>query len=224
MLASVLPMQQRIARLGMINSLAQVTAKIGSPGVPDFYQGTELWELSLVDPDNRRPVDFGRRRCALTDVDAALASDSAARAATLQTWLRDWTDGRIKMIVTVAGLRLRRDMPDVFLGGDYVPIPAELTVPAAAVAFARRAPERDQAVVFVAPRLFSRLVTPAQPLPIGGDCWKTSRLMLPPELADREFRDEVTGTQFRPTRSGDAAWLFIGEVLQTLPIAMLRAI
>jgi maltooligosyltrehalose synthase len=97
-------------------------------------------------------------------------------------------------------------------------------VPAAAVAFARRAPERDQAVVFVAPRLFSRLVTPAQPLPIGGDCWKTSRLMLPPELADREFRDEVTGTQFRPTRSGDAAWLFIGEVLQTLPIAMLRAI
>jgi hypothetical protein len=79
-------------------------------------------------------------------------------------------------------------------------------------------------VVFVAPRLFSRLISPTQSLPIGGDCWKTSRLMLPPELRDRQFRDEISGAEIRPTRASESAWIFVGEALQTLPVAMLRAV
>lgn len=222
LLSALLPFQRRVAVLGMINSLAQVALKIGSPGVPDFYQGTELWDFSLVDPDNRRPVDFDNRRCALKDVDAMLASEPDARLATLQNWLENWTDGRIKMTVTAAGLRLRRELPQVFLGGEYVPVPVEVTVPGAAIAFARRA--RDQAALFVAPRFCSRLVTAGQRFPLGGDSWKTSRVMLPPELVDRHFRDEITGAEIRPTRAGDNAWIFIGEVFQTLPVAMLRAL
>jgi len=124
----------------------------------------------------------------------------------------------------MAGLRLRRELPDVFLGGEYLPIPVELTASGSALAFARLSPRRDQAVLFVAPRLFSRLVTPAQPVPIGGDCWKTSRLMLPPELRDRQFRDEITGAEIRPTRASETAWIFVGEAFQTLPVAMLRAV
>ena len=224
LLAAMLPFQRKVAHLGVINSLAQVVLKIGSPGVPDFYQGTDLWDLSLVDPDNRHAVDFTRRSCVLKDVEAALASDPDARSPVLRNWLEHWIDGRIKMIVTVAGLRLRRELPDAFLGGEYMAIPVEITVPGGAVAFARLSPGRDQAVVFVAPRLFSRLVSPAQPFPLGGDCWKTSRLMLPPELRDREFRDEITGAEIRPTRASESAWIFVGEALQTLPVAMLRAV
>jgi (1->4)-alpha-D-glucan 1-alpha-D-glucosylmutase len=224
LLAALLPFQRKVAQLGLVNSLAQVTLKIGSPGVPDFYQGTDLWDLTLVDPDNRRPVDFSRRRCMLKEVDAALGSEPGARAPTLSNWLEHWSDGRIKMTITAAGLRLRRQLPDVFLGGAYMPVPVEITVPGGAVAFARLSPAGDQAVLFVAPRLFSRLITPGQPLPLGGECWKTSRLMLPPELRDRQFRDEVTGLEIQPTRAGENAWIFIGEALQILPVAILRAV
>jgi len=224
LLAAVLPLQRKVAHLGIINSLAQIALKIGAPGVPDFYQGTDLWDLSLVDPDNRRPVDFDRRRSALDDVDEALRSGLDARAATLRNWLETWTDGRIKMAVTAAGLRLRRELPEVFLGGEYLPVPVETTVLGGAIAFARRSAERDQAALFVVPRLCNRLVTPAQPFPLGGDCWKTSRLMLPPELGDRQFRGEITGVEIRPTRAGENAWIFIGEALQTVPVAMLRTV
>jgi (1->4)-alpha-D-glucan 1-alpha-D-glucosylmutase len=224
LLTALLPFQRKVAHLGMINSLAQVTLKIGSPGVPDFYQGTDLWDLSLVDPDNRRPVDFDQRIRALNEVDAALTSDPDTRSSTLRDWLEHWADGRIKMMVTGAGLRLRRELEDVFLGGDYLPVPVELTVPGGIVAFARLSRKRDHAVLFVAPRLFSRLVTAGQPLPLGAECWKTSRLMLPPDLRDRQFRDEMTGVEIRPTRAGENTWIFIGEALQTLPVAILRAV
>ncbi len=222
-LAAVLPFQQRLARLGVINSLAQVALKIGSPGVPDFYQGTDLWDLVLVDPDNRRPVDFDRRRCALKDVNAALDASPDTRSATFRTWLENWKDGRVKLAVTVAGLRLRRALPEVFLGGEYLPLATEISVPAGAVAFARRSRGDGDAVIFLAPRLCSRLVTQSQPLPLGADCWKTSRVMLPAELRDRQFRDAITGMEVRPTRAGEHAWIFVGEALQTLPVAILRA-
>ena len=178
----------------------------------------------LVDPDNRRPVDFDRRRCALREVDAALDSPPAARSTTLREWLENWADGRIKMAVTVAGLRLRRALPDVFLGGAYLPLATDISVSGGAIAFARRSSGDGEAVVFVAPRLCSRLVSPAQPFPLGVDCWKTSRVMLPPELRDRQFRDAITGVDIRPTHGGETAWIFVGEALQTLPVAILRAV
>jgi (1->4)-alpha-D-glucan 1-alpha-D-glucosylmutase len=226
LLAGFLPLQRRVAALGMINSLAQVTLKIGSPGVPDFYQGTELWDLSLVDPDNRRPVDFALRARLLDDVDAVLAQDPSARAGSLAEWLRGWTDGRIKLLITAAGLRLRRELPDVFLGGAYMPLATEITVPAGAVAFARIADGdgNPPAVLFAAPRLCAALTDRDRPVPLGGESWKTSRMMLPPGLRDRTFRHEVTGAEIRPTRGADSAWIFLGEAFHTLPVAILRAI
>src|SRR4029079_19477771 len=123
-----LPFQERIAWLGMVNSLAQVVLKIGSPGVPDLYQGTDMWDLSLVDPDNRRPVDFECRRRALDDVDALLALDAAARARALGSWLDVWRAGKIKLRLTAAALRLRRAHPELFLGGQYLPLPVDVPV------------------------------------------------------------------------------------------------
>ena len=226
LLTAFLPFQQRIASFGMINSLAQVVLKLGSPGVPDIYQGADLWDLSLVDPDNRRPVDFDRRSRALDDVDALLAMEAPVRQAAIGEWLTNWTDGRIKLLVTAVGLRLRRELPGVFLGGGYLPLPMEISVPAGAVGFARTAgddPDSD-AVLFLAPRLFSHLPAGPQPAPLGGECWKTSRVMLPPALRHRTFRDAMTGAEIHPARAGENAWIFLGEVFQTLPVAILRAL
>ena len=222
LLAAFLPFQERIAWLGMVNSLAQVVLKIGSPGVPDLYQGTDMWDLSLVDPDNRRPVDFECRRRALDDVDALLALDAAARAREIGSWLDNWTDGKIKLLVTAAALRLRRAHPEVFLGGQYLPLPVDVPVHAGAVAFARVADSGG--ILIIAPRLFSRAVTGERPVPLGGECWKTSRVMLPPALRDRVFRDVITGAEIRPASAGATAWIFLGEAFLTLPIAILKTV
>jgi (1->4)-alpha-D-glucan 1-alpha-D-glucosylmutase len=219
---SFLPIQRRVAAAGMINSLAQVTLKIGSPGVPDFYQGTELWDLSLVDPDNRRPVDFDRRRQLLSEMDQVLALDVEARQAAIAARFQDWHEGAVKLLLTAAGLRLRREWADVFLSGTYLPLETESTVSASLVAFARVLD--DRVALFVAPRLSASLLDREHQLPVGGHCWKTSRVLLPPELAQRAFRNEVTGAELRPVATESQAWLFAGQLFDTLPVAIIRAL
>ena len=216
-----LPFQARVAVSGMINSLAQVTLKAGSPGTPDFYQGTELWDLSLVDPDNRRPVDFARRREMLADADRLLAADADARAPALAERLRSWQDGAVKLLVTAVGLRLRRDHPDLFQSGAYLPLVTEVTVAASLVAFARV--HDDRVAVFVAPRLTAPLIDGQHPLPIGAERWKTSRVLLPAELTNRVFRDQLTGAQITPVVTDSQAWIFAGQLFDTLPVAILMA-
>ena len=213
------PFQQRIARAGMINSLAQVTLKLGSPGVPDFYQGTELWDLTLVDPDNRRPVNFNTRAEALTEIDALLRLPVDERTPRIGTMLEGWQDGRVKLLVTTAGLRLRRESPDLFLSGEYMPLETESTVGSELVAFARLFEGR--AALFVVPRFCASLVDPGR-LPTGGDAWKTSRVLLPPALSTRSFVNVVTGARLQPATAGEQAWLFAGQIFETLPMGILR--
>jgi (1->4)-alpha-D-glucan 1-alpha-D-glucosylmutase len=221
-LPTFLPTERRLAALGMITSLAQVVLKAGSPGVPDFYQGADLWDLSLVDPDNRRPIDFDRRGQLLDAVDRVLAEGPAERAPRLTAMLRCWRDGQIKLLVTAAALRLRQARSELFLSGAYVPLSTEITVPGGAVAFART--QGDDAALFVAPRLVSPLISNGHLAPLGGDVWKTSRVMLPRELHERTFHHELTGAEIRPTRAGESAWIFLGEVFQTVPVGILRAV
>ena len=216
------PFQSRIARLGLLNSLSQVALKLGAPGVPDFYQGTDLWDLSLVDPDNRRPVDFDRRAASLDEIDSILSDGGASRAGRIAALLDAWTDGRIKLLVTAAGLRLRRQAPDLFLWGTYEPLQVDPTVGGGVVAFARR--HADAAVLFAAPTLCAAIVSGEQPLPLGGDSWKTSRVLLPRELAGRTFRHEITGAEIVPTVTESGAWIFVGQVFEHVPVGILRAV
>jgi (1->4)-alpha-D-glucan 1-alpha-D-glucosylmutase len=211
-LAAFLPFQERIASLALMNSLSQVVLKLGSPGVPDFYQGTELWDLSLVDPDNRRPVDFGVRSRALEALSPPPDPDDL---------LKSWRDGRIKLFITAIGLQLRRELPDVFVGGDYVPLVVESSVAGEAVAFARIA--GNDAVLVIAPRLCSKLATPDRPAPLGGEAWKTSRVLLPETLRNRTFRNVFTGAELTPTITADEGWIFVGQALERLPVAMLTS-
>ncbi|MGH2450651.1 MAG: malto-oligosyltrehalose synthase, partial [Candidatus Limnocylindria bacterium] len=134
-----------LAYWGALTSLAALAIRLFAPGVPDVYQGTELWDQSLVDPDNRRPVDFARRAAALADLDRAAKGDRAALAREL---CASWEDGRIKLYLTAAGLRHRRARPELFAQGAYLPLSA--TGDAEVVAFARSHGRRWSAAV--APR------------------------------------------------------------------------
>jgi (1->4)-alpha-D-glucan 1-alpha-D-glucosylmutase len=138
-LESIAGLAQRVARLGALNSISQLTLKATMPGVPDFYQGTEFWDLALVDPDNRRPVDFAARRAAL----------GSLRAPDWDMLAQNWTDGRLKLAWTAHLLKLRTELADVFTLGDYQPLEVSGPHREHIVAFARRH-GRAAAIVVVA--------------------------------------------------------------------------
>jgi (1->4)-alpha-D-glucan 1-alpha-D-glucosylmutase len=120
-LAGFPPFVERIARLGVQNSLVQTALKLMAPGVPDIYQGCEFWDLSLVDPDNRRAVDYREREAALAKLAPRLGRDKD-HAELLGSLCTAWRDGRIKLAVTALLLALRRDWAELFARGDYLPI------------------------------------------------------------------------------------------------------
>jgi (1->4)-alpha-D-glucan 1-alpha-D-glucosylmutase len=223
-LSTFAPFAERVARVGMVNSLAQLVLKIGSPGVPDFYQGTELWDFSLVDPDNRRAVDFELRKQLLDSVEDILTMTDEARAEAIAQIVQNWQDGRIKMLVTAVGLRMRKEWPDLFLRGRYVPLVTEAAVSSDIVAFARIENEaNDRAVLFVAPRLVAPISSNELPVPLGGDAWKTSRILLTPDVRSRTFTNVLTGERLDVASTSDETWLFAGQVFNVAPVAILTA-
>jgi malto-oligosyltrehalose synthase len=221
-LPALQPFQERVARCGLVNALSQVILKIASPGVPDFYQGSELWDFNLVDPDNRRPVDFTVRRQALDRIDTLLALPAAERGPRIAALLEHWKDGEMKLLVTAAALRMRAAESALFLEGEYLQLDVETTVDARVVAFARLSANGGAAIA-IAPHLVSRLVTPEHPVPLA-DRWRTSRIHLPKSLAGLTYRDVFTGAEIRPVTAGESAWLFVGQALKQLPVALLTAL
>ncbi len=185
-----LPFQRRIAQYGMYNSLAQLLIKIAAPGVPDFYQGTELWDFNLVDPDNRRPVDFGLRRTVLAAV--RLATDSVqARQDLLKDLLTHRADGRIKLWLTLEGLRYRREHAELFRQGEYVPLQVLGAKREHIFAFARI--YGDQAGVVVVPRLLTGLIEDPAELPIGERIWGDTKVTMPAWKEGSPYRNILTG-------------------------------
>jgi (1->4)-alpha-D-glucan 1-alpha-D-glucosylmutase len=219
-LASFLPFQRRVAAVGTVNALAQLVLKLACPGVPDIYQGCETWNLSLVDPDNRRPVDFAAQARILDGLDEVLAdADAERRRSAVREMFEHPGDGRIKMCVTAAGLRLRKEHPGTFFDGEYVALQTEVSVPADVVAFAR-VPEEGPAVVAIAPRLVARLMG-AELSPPLGDAWKTSRVLLPPALRGRRFRNVFTDHDVPIAQGSERGWIFAGQVFEACPAALL---
>jgi (1->4)-alpha-D-glucan 1-alpha-D-glucosylmutase len=221
-LAAFVPFARRLARLGLVNSLAQLTLKIASPGVPDFYQGTELWDLSFVDPDNRRPVDYATRAAALQEAEPWLAGIDRGESARTYVGelLERWTDGRLKLFLTAAGLRARRAAPELFLDGEYLPLDAEGPGSRHLVAFARRlGPAVSLAIV---PRLTARFESGGTG-PVGEQAWSTTRLPLPDALGAPTWRNLFTGEAVAAAASAAGATLALRDVLATCPVALLRA-
>ncbi|HEX6910374.1 MAG TPA: malto-oligosyltrehalose synthase [Longimicrobium sp.] len=211
-----LAFQETVAELGMVNSLAQTLLRLTAPGVPDIYQGQELWDFSLVDPDNRRPVDFSLRRRLLEGLARA---ESGGDPETLSRMLVEgWKDGRIKMQVVRTALAVRNRLPAVF-GGAYVPLEADGPAAEHVMAFARVA--EGGAVITVVPRLVATLTRGRGfGIPLPSD-WTGTRLVLPEGLAGR-YRDAFTGN----VRVSDAAARTIaaGQVLGGFPVALLERV
>lgn len=218
-LGAFLPFQARVARFGMLNSLAQLVLKIAAPGVPDFYQGTELWDLSLVDPDNRRAVDYAHRQELLQTLEPLLAQDPSQspteQAASVRELLEHWEDGRIKLFLTACGLRLRRHLRAVFLKGSYEPLTIQGRHSEQLVAFARRHDEGN--VIALVPRLVARLAPDG--LPLGASSWEDTSVQLPPELAGHEYRNVFTGESLCAAAAPPR--LTVATVLHTAPVALL---
>jgi len=211
--------REPLAAAGMVNGLAQTLLKIAAPGVPDFYQGTELWDLNLVDPDNRRPVDWPSRASALDELRARVgAGDLAALARELLT---RWPDGRVKLYVIHRALACRRQSAPVFrAGSSYVPLPAAGRHAGHVCAFARVADRAS--VIAVVPRLTTRLAGAGAHLPIGADVWADTEILLPPEISAGDYADVFTGAMRRPARRDAGSALSVGEVLADFPVALLE--
>jgi (1->4)-alpha-D-glucan 1-alpha-D-glucosylmutase len=215
-LADFLPFQAKVAHYGAFNSLSQVLLKITSPGVPDIYQGNELWDLSLVDPDNRRPVDYGLRRKLLDRVERVKGAKSAAAL------LDSKEDGRIKLHVTARALNFRRDNRALFEQGSYTPIEVEGKHAANIVAFARR--HEGAAAVVVAPRLLTRLASGGDLLKPVGDVWAGSRLPVPFAAPGARLRNAFTGEELTVEESDGGPSLPLDRVLGSFPVALLHTV
>lgn len=222
-LRSFVPFQRRVACAGMVNSLAQLVLKLASPGVADFYQGNELWDLSLVDPDNRRDVDFAHRRHQLGRLLPLLASleDGGACGADFGNLLEHWEDGRIKLFITAAGLRVRRRRPEVVLDGAYVPLQGDGPAADHLVAFARL--HSSGTLVAVVPRLVALLTADSHPLALGDATWSSTRIMLPEQLRAEPFHHLLTGERPQSTGEPDRSGMAAADVCRTSPVALLWA-
>jgi (1->4)-alpha-D-glucan 1-alpha-D-glucosylmutase len=228
-LASFLPFQRRVAFLGMINSLAQVVLKIASPGVPDFYQGTELWDLGLVDPDNRHPVDYARR-IQLLEEPVVGVSDPGYResvrpeprppaAHSVIDMLQHWEDGRIKLCITAIALAVRRRYPEVFLEGEYLPLTAEGEQADHVFALARR--HRGRAVLAIVPRFPASLTLQDRTLPVGPEIWRNTRIILPLDLGD-SLSNLITGEKVRVVRQEGRMAVLASEAMAICPVVIME--
>jgi (1->4)-alpha-D-glucan 1-alpha-D-glucosylmutase len=192
-----LPFHGRIAWFGMLNSLTQTLLKLTAPGVPDIYQGCERWNLSLVDPDNRRAVDHAANHASLQSMQSAA---TAGESALIGDLLANMQDGRIKQFVTWRVLAARREHEALFRDGAYVPLATTGTHADHLCAFARLL-DGDCAVV-VAPRLACTLLGGETVLPIGADIWGDTRIVLANLPPQRAWRDAVTGAEIRVGEAG----------------------
>jgi (1->4)-alpha-D-glucan 1-alpha-D-glucosylmutase len=208
-LAKFRPFQERISYYGMFNSLSQTLLKIASPGVPDFYQGTELWDFSLVDPDNRRPVDFEWRRGALKDIQQRSKTKMSDLIADLMTYIKD---GRIKLFLIARSLAARNANLELFQNGAYIPLDVIGEHQERIVAFARHS--RQQTAITIVPRFLTSRVEPGT-LPLGETVWEDTRIIIPQGLRSA-WKDAITDSEI-----SESDTILVGQALQNFPVALL---
>jgi (1->4)-alpha-D-glucan 1-alpha-D-glucosylmutase len=202
--------QDSILRPGLLNSISQTLLKIALPGVPDFYQGTEMWDFRLVDPDNRRPVDFSKRRRALASLTGAAEAGAAPLADRL---LKKLPDGRLKLHVTSRALKVRKERAELFNEGDYVPLEIEGKRKNQVIAFARR--YKGEEILALAGRFFTRL-----PEPPVGSAWSGTHVRMSGALGIR-YRDVLTDQRMEIERREFGWKLNLSSAFAHLPVALL---
>jgi (1->4)-alpha-D-glucan 1-alpha-D-glucosylmutase len=210
-----IPFQARIATAGIFNSLSQTLLKITSPGLPDFYQGTEVWNFSLADPDNRRAVDYHRLQTLLARLRAAESDNPAPLVDRL---VAEPTDGSLKLFVTRSALCFRRDNRALFAKGSYLPLRASGDRNKHLIAFARSF--RDTTVVILAGRFFAQLEAQTR-LPVGLEAWGNTEIIVRKQLPAGPYRDLFTGRTITPVKRNGTLILPVADAFTHLPIALL---
>ena len=200
-LKDFLRLQEKLAYFGALSSVSQLILKIASPGVPDFYRGTDVWDLSLADPDNRRPVDFAAR----TEMLRCLKEHSDPTEL-----LKNWRDGRMKLYTTWKALQFRRSHADLFREGEYLPLHVAGAKENHIIAFVRR--YRDQWCFVAVPRLMARLAR-RRTAPLGEKIWRDTMVELPMD-APSQWTNILTG-ETAPSP------LYASQLFSTLPFALL---
>jgi (1->4)-alpha-D-glucan 1-alpha-D-glucosylmutase len=209
-----LPFAKKIAYCGMFNSLSQTLLKIASPGVPDVYQGTELWDLSFVDPDNRRPVDYAKRRHLLEELKDGEVKD---RPGLLRDLLSRWENGRIKLYLIHKLLDFRRAHRELFTDGEYIPLEATGESRQAVCAFARR--KGQTWALAVVPRLVGHRVYHGTP-PLGAEVWNSTALSLRDDMPGR-WLDIISGERLEASDTAPTKNLLLRGVFNNFPAALL---
>jgi (1->4)-alpha-D-glucan 1-alpha-D-glucosylmutase len=217
-LEDFIPFQNKVAWFAMWNSLSMLLLKLTSPGVPDIYQGNEIWRFSLVDPDNRRPVDFARCRDMLALVKEFLDTSSEVLPERVRTLMETAADGRIKLYITWKTLDFRRKRTDLFQDGDYVPLVVSGPKAEHLCAFARHA--GNVWTVVVAPRLFARLLEAAEgSFPVGQAVWKDTRVEMP-SGSEGDYLNILTGEGLSLGYGEDTA-VAAAALLASFPVGLL---
>jgi (1->4)-alpha-D-glucan 1-alpha-D-glucosylmutase len=207
-----LPFQRKVARIGLMNSISQVVLKLTVPGVPDLYQGNEMWDFSLVDPDNRRAVDYARRSACLSEMQHVAEHGIAALRPYAAELLAAMIDGRLKLYVTWRLLQLRAQLETLFRDGDYTPLRARGPCATRVCSFWRQ--HGDARLVVIAPRWFARLA-PSGLAPVGDEVWHDTVLDAPAG----DWLNVLTGERVSVAQDGSA--MPLENVLSTLPWAVL---
>ncbi|OPX97913.1 MAG: Maltooligosyl trehalose synthase [Syntrophorhabdus sp. PtaB.Bin006] len=213
-----LPFQELISFYGRYNSLAQALLKITSPGVPDFYQGSELWDFTLVDPDNRRPVDYNVRKAML---EAIIKRESEIPLIQLaREIMAGWVDGRIKLYTTYKALNYRKAHRLVFEKGEYRFLQVMGEKERHVCAFARRL--GDTAAIAAVPRFLMTLAGGSDPVFPGKDAWADSVVALPADGTDIKYRNIFTGETLETANHGGVTGLRCSEIFGNFPVALLE--
>ncbi len=217
-----LPFQQGVAQWGIWNALSQVVLKVTAPGIPDFYQGSELWDFTVVDPDNRRPVDYGSRVSLLNELQRRLAECGEDLRPLVRTLLGERHDGRIKFYTTMKALHFRRTNRSIFHHGEYLPLEGHGSKQEHLFAFARL--HMEHAVVTVVPRLVASLTEDAVVLPIGPDIWGDTYVSVPSWRPNSLYRNLLTGERLSSKTVGNRQMLSAAEILRECPVALLERV
>lgn len=214
------PFQKMISHYGMFNSLSQTLLKITSPGVPDIYQGTEVWDFSLVDPDNRRPVAFAERIRLFGELRKSESKIEPRKLAGDLTAKKN--DGRIKLYLTYKALRYRRENRELFDNGEYIPLEAAGEKAHHVCAFGRRTGNSE--ALIVAPRFLATLMQDGEEIPFGEKVWEDTRIMIPFEGAGMPFHNVFTGEIVSTMSRNGAAVLHLRDIFSSFPAALLSNI
>ena len=201
-----IPFQKSIASAGYLNALSQCALKLTCPGIPDIYQGSELFKFTLVDPDNRKPVNYDALRQKLEEVKYSNPEE-----------LLPFESGKMKLFLTSKLLNFRQKHENIFRKGGYTPLEVEGMKKLNLVAFARSFD--DEAIIIIVPKLVYDMVLDENPLPVGEKDWEDTSIELPAGYADYNWKNILSGQEFNFSNSHPN----VKDILTKLPVAVLYA-